>query len=214
MATSARDTATERPDTHAGPKRRCFVTRRVSDKNALIRFVVGPGDVVLPDVAAELPGRGLWLSADRDVVNTACAQNLFAKGFRAAVAVDPDLTDRVEGLVTERCLGLLGLARRAGAAAAGFERARALLASGGAGVLIVAADATDEGRRRLARLDSAVPVVAVFSAAELAGALGREHVVYIAVAKGRMAARIAAEAGRLAGFRRAPDAESAGGSRE
>ena len=54
----------------AGPQRRCFVTRRVASRESLIRFVRGPDDRVHPDIAADLPGRGLWLSADRDVVNT------------------------------------------------------------------------------------------------------------------------------------------------
>ncbi len=218
MMTSARNSAAGGPDSPncpgGGPRRRCFVTRRVDDKDALLRFVVGPDDTVCPDVAGELPGRGLWLSAERDVVHTACVGNLFAKGFRAAVVVDADLTDRVEALVAGRCLGLLGLARRAGALAAGFEQARARLASGDAGILVVARDAAVDGRRRLERFDRAVPVVAVFSAIELARALGREHVVYVAVAKGRMAKRIATEAGRLAGFRRVIDEQLPGADRE
>jgi predicted RNA-binding protein YlxR (DUF448 family) len=218
MMTSARNSVDDDLDSldrpGDGPKRRCFVTRRVDDKDALLRFVVGPNDTVCPDVAGKLPGRGLWLSAERDVVHTACVGNLFAKGFRAAVAVDADLTDRVEALVAERCLGLLGLARRAGALAAGYEQVRAMLTSGNAGILVVARDAAAEGRRRLEKLDRAAPVVAVFSAVEMAQALGREHVVYVAVAKGRMAKRIATEAGRLAGFRRAENEQLPGDVRE
>ena len=218
MMTSARNSAAGGPESpncpESGPRRRCFVTRRVDDKDALLRFVVGPDDTVCPDVAGELPGRGLWLSAERDVVHTACAGNLFAKGFRAAVVVDADLTDRVEALVAARCLGLLGLARRAGVLAAGYEQARAMLASGNAGILVVARDAAAEGRRRLEKLDLAAPVIAIFSAAELARALGREHVVYVTVAKGRMAQRIATEAGRLAGFRRTIDEQLPGPDRE
>lgn len=214
MMASARNSAVGEADSPGGPKRRCFVTRRLDHKDALIRFVVGPDGTVCPDVASELPGRGLWLSAERDVLHTACAGNLFAKGFRAAVAVDTDLTDRVEALVAARCLGLLGLARRAGAVAAGFEQARAMLASGDAAILVVARDAAAADRRRLEALDRTVPVIGVFSTDELARALGREHVVYVTVAKGRMAKRIATEAGRLAGLRRAVDEELPGADRE
>ena len=204
-----RDEDLEKP---GAPVRRCFVTRRTDHKDALIRFVVGPENKVYPDVAGELPGRGLWLSAERDVVNTACAGNLFAKGFRAAVSIDADLADRVEALVTARCLNLLGLARRAGTVAAGFEKVHAMLAAGRAGVFVVASNAADDGRRKLERLDGAAPVVALFSAEELARALGREHVVYVAVAAGRLATRIIAEAGRVAGFRRQLDEERPGRS--
>ena len=78
---------------------------------------------------------------------------------------------------------------------------------------MVASDAADDGRRKLGRLAGETPVVALFSAAELARALGREHVVYVAVASGRLATRIIAEAGRAAGFRRQLDEERPGRSR-
>ncbi|MFP6742865.1 MAG: RNA-binding protein [Alphaproteobacteria bacterium] len=204
------ETPGARPD---GPMRRCFVTRRVEHKDALIRFVVGPDNRVHPDIAAALPGRGLWLSAERDVVHTACAGNLFAKGFRAAVSVDADLADRVEALVAARCLDLLGLARRASALAAGFEKVREMLSAGRAGVFVVASDAADDGRLKLERRHGEAPVVALFLAAELARALGREHVVYVAVAPGRLATRFVAESRRLAGLRRELDEEIPGRSR-
>ncbi len=210
MSLSAPETAVdEGPRSATRPRRRCFVTRRVVDKDALVRFVVGPDHTVVPDTTGTLPGRGLWLSAERDVVNTACARNVFAKGFRAKVAVEPDLADHVERLLARRCLDLLGLARRAGAAAAGFEKVRALLGSGAAGVLVTASDAAADGRQRLGRAAAGVPMVTAFCAAELAAAIGREHVVYLAVRKGRMAQRIAAEAARLAGFRRVGEARGA-----
>ena len=83
-------------------------------KNELIRFVVGPDGIVVPDLEAKLPGRGLWLSAQRDVVNTARAKRLFAKAARSKVEVPADLADWLEALLVARCIGLLGMARRSG----------------------------------------------------------------------------------------------------
>ncbi len=203
MSLSAPETAVdEGPRSATRPRRRCFVTRRVVDKDALVRFVVGPDHTVVPDTTGTLPGRGLWLSAERDVVNTACTRNVFAKGFRVRVATEPDLAAHVERLLARRCLDLLGLARRAGAAAAGFEKVRSLVGSGAAGVVVVASDAAADGRQKLSRMARGVPLVATLSAAELAAAVGRGHVVYLAVRKGRLAHRFTVEAGRLAGFRR------------
>ncbi|MFQ5958451.1 MAG: RNA-binding protein [Alphaproteobacteria bacterium] len=212
MAARALEALVEDGPTRSGaPQRRCLVTRRVGDKDALIRFVLGPGDAVLADVAGTLPGRGVWLSAERGVVEAACARNLFAKGFRVSVAVEADLADRVERLLARRCLDLLGLARRSGAAAAGFEKVHAMLAAGVCGVLVIAAEAGADGRRRLGRVAPDVPVVTLFSSSELAAALGREHVVYAAVKEGRMAARLTAESGRLAGFRASAEASRTAG---
>ena len=202
-ATRAREGAARRGDKGNAPQRRCLVTRRMGTKDSLIRFVVGPDNRVLPDIAAKLPGRGIWLSADRDVVNTACARNLFAKGFRAAVSVDAEMTARVEDLVAKRCLGLLGLARRAGDVALGFERVCEALTTGAAGVGLVALEAAENSRRRFSRAARQMPVLSLFTGEELSQALGREHAVFVAVAKGRIAQRLVVEAKRLAGFRQA-----------
>ena len=56
----------------------------------------------------------MWLSAEADVINTAVAKGLFSKAARRKVTAPPDLRDRIEGLLTKRCIDLIGLARRAG----------------------------------------------------------------------------------------------------
>src|SRR5688572_9647857 len=94
--------------------RRCLVTRESRDASRLVRFVVDPQGQVRPDVEQRLPGRGMWLSAERDVVNRAVAKNLFARAARAQVRAGPDLAFEVERLLARRALDSLELARRAG----------------------------------------------------------------------------------------------------
>ncbi len=57
----------------------------------MIRFVIGPGRVLVPDLSASLPGRGMWLSARADVLERARARGIFAKAARGPVAVPADL---------------------------------------------------------------------------------------------------------------------------
>ena len=119
-----------------GPRRRCAVTRRVLDKSALIRFVAAPDGAVVADVAQTLPGRGVWIGAERGLVEAACRR----KGALArAGRVPGDLVQRCEAALAARALGLLGLARRAGQAAIGARAARRALEDGAAAVLVEAA---------------------------------------------------------------------------
>lgn len=186
------------------PLRRCLVTGEVAEKAHLLRFVIGPAGEITPDVSGRLPGRGLWIGARRELVETACRRRLFARALGAAV-VPPDLADRVERLLARHCLELLGLARRAGQLLAGFETARAALACGDAAVLIEARDASPDGRAKMLRLAAAVapelPVVALFDVAELAQALGYGNPVHLALRRGALATRFVEAARRLAGFR-------------
>jgi uncharacterized protein len=183
------------------PQRRCLVTREIKGQDQMIRFVLDPGGQVVPDLDGRLPGRGMWLSADRNVLNKAVAANLFARAARAPARPEPDLAGQVERLLVSRALACLGLARRAGQVTMGFEQVRACLRLSAAGVLIAAADSSADGRGKLRRLAGDLPVITAFSQAELGGALGREGLVHVAVAPGRLAQRLLYYIRRLAGFR-------------
>jgi hypothetical protein len=173
-------------------------------KDALVRFVVDPAGGIVPDVAGRLPGRGLWLTAARDIVDQAAAKRVFARAARAPVSVPENLSDRVEGLLAERCCELIGLARRAGQAVAGFEKVREALRRGNAGLLLAASDGAVGGREKLRALAPDIPVLDVLSSAELAAAFGRDHAVHALVSRGALAERLKADADRLAGFRGTP----------
>ncbi len=170
-------------------------------KDRLLRFVVGPDGDLVPDLGEQLPGRGLWLSGERDMVNTACAKGLFARAARRTVRQPEDLADRVDSLMTGRCLDLIGLARRAGEAIAGFEKTKARLRENRGGVLLQARDAADDGRDKIRSLAPDLPLVDLFSAEELGRALGRDNAVHGVIDRGGLADRLIREAERLMVFR-------------
>ena len=45
--------------------RRCALTRMRLPKEDLIRFVLAPSGEIVPDLKERLPGRGVWVTADR-----------------------------------------------------------------------------------------------------------------------------------------------------
>lgn len=164
----------------------------------MLRFVLSPERVVVPDLAARLPGRGMWLSARADVIERASARGAFAKASRGVVHVPPDLRARIEDGLRGRVRDLVGFARRAGQAVSGWQAAREWLQAGRVGLVVQAADGSVAERERLVGLRQ-VPVVAPLSAAELGALFGRDRAVHVAIAPGRLAESIAAEAARLAG---------------
>jgi ribosomal protein L7Ae-like RNA K-turn-binding protein len=128
-----------------------------------------------------LPGRGLWVRAERSAVERVVARKLFARAARSSVRVPADLADRLERLLLERVLADLGRARRAGRAVAGFVKVEELIARGRAGLLVIADEAEGEGLRKLA--GSGLPLARLGDAAALGGIFGRERTVYAAVAR-------------------------------
>lgn len=204
----AREQAIGGESPEQAPMRRCIVTRAVRPRRELLRLVIGPDASVVPDIEGKLPGRGLWITPSREVIAEALKRGHFSKAARQPVKAPADLAERIEAGLVRRCLDLLGLARRAGQAAAGFEKVRAWLQDGKAGLLVQAADASEDGKRKLQGLGRGVPVIEALTGAELAQALGRDTVVHVALAPGRLAARLADDARRLTWMRGGRDAAS------
>ena len=187
-------------------ERRCLLTGEILPEARLLRFVVAPDGAVVPDVEAKLPGRGLWVTAERAAIGKAAAKNLFAKAAKAPAKAGADLASQVEARLVERMLGLIGLARRAGELFLGFDQVEKALRGPNPPPLIVeAAEAAPDGRRKLQAAATAkahVPfVIGALSSTELSLALGRENVVHAALKPGRIAERLIFEAARLEGFR-------------
>lgn len=200
-------------DDVTSPRRRCIVTGAVKDKDELLRFVIDPERRLVADIEQRMPGRGIWLSADRETLKKACAKNTFAKAARANVVVPDELVEQVEKRLTRHCLNMIGLARRAGQAVFGFEKARDWFRSGRAGLLLIAADASPHARSKVRAFSDAEALVVPLTASELGVVAGRERSVHVVIAPGALARRVRREGLRLAGIRRmAEDQEAARGT--
>jgi len=178
--------------------RTCIVTRRPAGPDELIRFVAGPDGAVVPDLKRNLPGRGCWVTADREHVDKAAKKGLFARALKAEVAVPADLGGMVDRLLAKSALGTLGLARKAGAVALGATKVEASVRSGAALLVLHAAEASEDGLRKIAQARRAtahaggpeIMAYKLFSEQELGLALGGTNVIHAAV--------LAGDAGRAA----------------
>lgn len=187
----------------AGPMRTCIATGVEGAPETMIRFVVGPDGEVVPDLARRLPGRGMWVKAERAALERAVDKKLFSRAARAPVKASADLVDRVERLLLERVLADLGRARRAGRAVAGFVKVEQMIGRHQAGLLVVAEDADGDGLQKLRA--TGLPLERLGDAAALGGIFGREQAVYVAIARddagGAFIERISVGAARWRGFR-------------
>jgi len=182
------------------PERRCIVTGEVQPKAGLIRFVAGPDGQVVPDLAEKLPGRGIWVSADRAAIDKAAAKGLFSRAAKAPVKAPEGLADLVEAGVARRLVELVSLARKSGRAVAGFEKVKGWLAEGRAKVLLQASDGSDRGKGKL-WTPTGGRWFGCLTASELGLSFGRDHVIHGALAAGGLTDKVILEAGRLTGLR-------------
>lgn len=187
-------------------ERRCVATGAVKPEAELLRVALAPDGTLVADVAAKLPGRGGWVSADRASIELAVKKRLFNRAFEKPVEAPADLADRFEALLEARALSLLGLARRAGSLAMGYDGAKLALSKGPApSWRIEARDGARDGRAKLDRLAQAahpgLRVAGCFDAEAIGAALGRSGIVHAVLGQGAEANAFTAVIGKLAGFR-------------
>jgi predicted RNA-binding protein YlxR (DUF448 family) len=167
--------------------------------------VVGPDDAVVPDLARKLPGRGIWVEANRLAVEAAVRKGAFPRAAKARVIAPADLADQIDGLLARRVLAGLGLARRAGDLISGFETCVAAIRTGKAAWIVEASDGAEDGRGKLlyAAKGQAQPprLCGAFNSAELGLALGLGNVIHLVFLAGRGAERWTVDVERLSGFR-------------
>lgn len=183
------------------PERRCLATGEAHPKRGLIRFVAGPDDTVVPDVAGKLPGRGMYVSAERAALELAARRRLFSRGAKRPLVVPGGLVEQVEALLLARTLDRLSLARKAGAAVSGFEKVKDWLDRGRAAILVQAADGSERERSRLHRPGGRGSHFDILTASELGLSFGRTRVIHAALAAGRLADAFRDDAVRLSGVR-------------
>ena len=183
------------------PERRCIATGEVQPKRGLIRFVLDPAGQVVPDIAGKLPGRGVYVAADREALEAAVAKKLFARGFKAPVSVSEGLVAQVEELLVRRVTDLISMARKAGLAVTGYEKVKDWLAKGEAAILLQASDGSERGKSKLHKPGGRGSFFDVLTAEELGLSFGRERVIHAALARGGLTEGIREDAIRLSGVR-------------
>ena len=188
-------------DRDDGPDRKCIATGDVQPKHGLVRFVVGPDDQVVPDILGKLPGRGIYVAADRAAIELAVQKNLFSRAAKRPVKVPEGLADEVEKQLARRVVDLISLQRKAGKAVAGYEKVKGWLQMEEAEVLVQAVDGSGRGKSKLSTPHYG-HYIGWLTADELGLAFGRQTVIHGALASGGLTLRVVEEAHRLNGVRK------------
>ncbi|MBN8183170.1 RNA-binding protein [Roseibium aggregatum] len=202
-------------------ERQCAVTREVQPVSALIRFVLDPQGEVVPDLKRVLPGRGVWITATKEVVAVAekDRKKVFGRGFKGEASVEPGLADRVDALMERSALQALSMTRKAGELVTGYAKVEAALRQEDVAGLVHASNAAEDGVRKLAALAAGTQehangcqIVRLFDSDQLDLALGRSNVIHAALLAGQASENFLSRVRDLERFRNSSGASSDNGN--
>jgi uncharacterized protein len=179
----------------------CIVTRLEGTPDTLIRFARAPDGTVVPDLAAKLPGRGVWVTCSAKTVGEAIKKQAFARGFEEACMVPETLVQQVIALLRKQAVSHVALARKAGAALQGFTKVEEALRKGGVKVLLHTMGAGGDGISKLDRLKQPSTIISnSFLPDEMDLAFGRPNVIHAAIMAGGLADKLVVQLQRMTNF--------------
>lgn len=187
-------------------ERRCILTGVHGDRAQLIRLALSPDNILVPDVAARAPGRGAWIGVNAADLATAQVKGklkgALARAFKGApVTVPDDLSRAIGDAFARLALAQLGMAAKAGALLTGADKIDNAARSGQVWLLLHAADAAADGRRKRdqswrvgedAEGSGQAGLVLPLDRVHLSQALGRDNAVHLALIDAGWADRLGA----------------------
>jgi predicted RNA-binding protein YlxR (DUF448 family) len=191
--------------------RMCIVTRESGSPETLIRFVAAPDGTIVPDLKRQLPGRGCWVTARRELVDKAVAKKLFARALKKEVRADVDLGQTVDRLLAQQLAGMMNLARKAGQFVSGSAKVDAAVRSGEALAVFHSTDAAADGVRKIDQArkawhlgmetDVEIPAFHLLSRAEMDELMGQNAFIHAAVLAGQAGEGVVKRANLLEQYR-------------
>jgi uncharacterized protein len=199
------------PDDFVVNDRTCIVTREQTSPDELIRFVRGPDGIVVPDLKRQLPGRGCWIRADRQLVDRAVKKQLFARALKSDAKASNDLGALVDRLLVADLAGMMNLARKAGQFVTGAMKVDAAVRSGAAVGVFHASDAAADGVRKIDQARKAwrlgteaeedIPSFSLLTGAELDEVMGQNAFIHACALAGQAGEGVVKRANLLEQYR-------------
>lgn len=189
-------------------ERKCILSGELKPKENLIRFVRDPDGNIMPDIKGNLPGRGVWVSANYRDVKAAAEKDLFSKAYKSRLRGQENLAELTKELLFKSALSWLSMANKSGNLVCGRTRVEKAINKHKAAMLLEAVDGAEDGKKKIRSLKKALEsetgigceLVSLFSVAQMSAALGRENVVHAAITNRHMASSFAGVLSKLKNY--------------
>jgi predicted RNA-binding protein YlxR (DUF448 family) len=182
------------------PERTCVSCRKKGGKGELIKLALAPSGVVV-DYNERLPGRGAYVCPGRGCIDDALDGRALSRAFKCKVPAQDkplfyeELTKRVE----KKAASLLGMSKKSGHVAAGFDAAVEAARKHPGGLFVLAHDISENtGQKLMGALPTEGTRMVKFSSKDGLGMmLGGQPVAVVYISEHGLAAALYREIDRL-----------------
>lgn len=170
-------------------ERKCIVEGIVKPLSEMLRFVE-VNNTLLPDFNKKLPGKGMYVTANRLSLQKAIDKKIFHKVSRHNLKISDDFMNMVDNLIKQKALESINIARKSGALVTGFEKVKEATKKNNVEFIIQAIDAGTDGKEKVALFAKSIEIFNLFSIDELDITLNKQNTVHMAILKSDVSAMV------------------------
>jgi len=180
-------------------EKRNILTKENMDKSKMIRFVCGPNYEIYPDLAEKLPGRGMWIEANKKALQEVINKKIFNKSCHLDCKIPENFIEEVFSLLKKRVLNSLSFSKKSGDLSLGFDKVKE---NSNPSIIIIASDSGHDGKEKILHtISEKTLVIDYFTGHELQLAFGTDTVVvYACIDHSKMAKKVIEDYSKLLGF--------------
>ena len=185
-------------------ERQCIVTRELGSSQDLLRLVADPQGRIVADLKGILPGRGVWLTPRRDIVQEAIKTRAFSGSLRCDIEPQANLVDDIDHLLESSALGALSMCRKAGQCVMGASQVKSSLSKGVVKAVLYAVDGSDSEYEKLCgscRANDVSNIWRLFTSSQHDSKLGTSNTVHIGLLSGPLTEHLVAKLSLLMKYR-------------
>ena len=177
-----------------------FLNRSSINKDDLIKICLSPDNKLLPDLRDNLPGKSVWLPADKTLIVDILRKEDLKTYFGVSKIFSPDLVSIIEMILRKRILSSISMTKKTGALAIGLDAIKTQLIQKRHCLIIVA-----RGARSLADKSFFVSKnISVFESLleqkDLEKSTGKINVKYVGIFSKNFKKTIQVDLNKLKGF--------------
>ena len=180
--------------------KKIFLNSSSDNKDNCIKICLSPDNKLIPDLFDKLPGKSIWLPADKSLIVDILRKDELKTYFGVSKIFSPDLVSIIEMILRKKILSSISLTKKSGVLAIGLDAIKTQLIQNRHCLIIVAMGAKSLANKSYFASENVSIFESLLEQRELEKSTGKNNVKYVGIFSKIFKKTIQVDLNKLKGF--------------
>ena len=180
--------------------KKIFLNSSSINKDNFIKICLSPDNILIPDLCDKLPGKSVWLPADKALIVDILRDEDLKTYFGISKIYSPDLVSIIEMVLRKKIVSSISMTKKSGVLAVGLDAIKAQLIQNSHCLIIVAMGAKGLANKSYFASENVSVFEGLLEQKDLEKSTGKINVKYVGVFSKNFKKTIQVDLNKLKGF--------------